>query len=70
MRPYDGKMIGKIQHYLILSHQGAGGMGWCIVPLDEELDRKVALKVLSAGILADEAARGSRPAKKRQRSQS
>jgi serine/threonine protein kinase/Tfp pilus assembly protein PilF len=51
-------MIGKkLQHYLILSQLGAGGMGVVYCALDEQLDRKVALKILSAGILADEDAR-------------
>src|SRR5664279_4242494 len=58
MPPCSGKMIGqKLQHYRILSQLGAGGMGVVYCALDEELDRKVALKVLSAGILADETAR-------------
>lgn len=51
-------MIGqKLQHYLIVSQLGAGGMGVVYCALDEQLDRKVALKVLSAGTLADDEAR-------------
>jgi eukaryotic-like serine/threonine-protein kinase len=51
-------LIGqKIQHYLILSQLGAGGMGVVYCALDEQLDRKVALKVLSTGLLADDEAR-------------
>src|ERR1700682_881398 len=51
-------MIGrKLSHYQINNQIGAGGM--CVVARahDDQLDHGVAIKVLPAGLLTDEAAR-------------
>lgn len=51
-------MIGqKFSHYLIIEQIGAGGMGVVYRAHDEQLNRDVAIKVLPAQALGDEAAR-------------
>jgi len=51
-------MIGRtIAHYRIAARIGEGGMGVVYRARDERLERDVAFKVLSPGLLADEGAR-------------
>ncbi len=51
-------MIGQtLGHYRILKRIGVGGMGEVYLARDERLERDVAVKVLPAGMLRDDAAR-------------
>ena len=49
-QPLTGQQLG---HYQILAPLGAGGMGEVYLALDARLGRKVALKLLPAGLAAD-----------------
>ena len=52
------QLVGQtLGHYRIIEQIGAGGMGVVYRAHDEQLERGVAVKVLPASTLADEAAR-------------
>src|SRR6516165_1774807 len=51
-------LIGqKLGHYRLTNRIGSGGMGVVYLAYDEQLQREVAVKVISTGSLADEPAR-------------
>ena len=52
--PSAGDILG---HYRVVEPIGAGGMGLVFRAFDEQLERDVAIKILSPGILTDEVSR-------------
>jgi eukaryotic-like serine/threonine-protein kinase len=55
--PLDSLVGLDLSHYRIIQEIGSGGMGVVYRAHDQHLDREVAIKVLTPGTIADEAAR-------------